>query len=180
MEYFFNEHWCNCLMVAICCCLVKVEANFVFGEKAGRSEIESGGELRMHSRLYSPNGRIFLIMQDDSNAVVYDTWRCEEKRYGTPGGYSTASKERDLWATMSIYGHNRPTAIKMQTDGNLVMYSGSGQLVWSSRTGGGAFAGAVLYPILCMSLSVCVSFYHRFGVRRSETDLFFSCQKQTD
>lgn len=76
--------------------------NIVFNLQAGQG-------------IYSPDGRFELVMQGDSNFVLYG-----------PSGY--------LWAS-GTYGSGASFAA-MQGDGNLVVYTPGGQPVWASNTGG--------------------------------------------
>lgn len=77
------------------------------------SSIPGGTDINAGSYLLSPDGWVKLVMQADGNLV----------EYYLPTGTA-------IWAT-NTNGPNRIT--KMQTDGNLVVYSPTGAL-WASNT----------------------------------------------
>ena len=73
--------------------------------------------LSLNKYLVSPNGQNRLYMQGDGNLVLRN-----------------ASTQKALWAS----GTNGKGAVKLvlQTDGNLVLYTSSGQPVWATNTVG--------------------------------------------
>jgi hypothetical protein len=75
--------------------------------------------LHANDRLVSADGQSFFTYQGDGNLVLY-----------TPGG--------PVWASSTV---GSPGTAIMQSDGNLVIYDGSGAPVWASHTEGnpGAF-----------------------------------------
>lgn len=87
--------------------------------QAGR--LMPGQGLMAGGSITSPNGRLRLAMQTDSNLVLYD-W------------YSQA-----LWSSKTV-GHTNIWDVIMQTDGNLVVYDGHDHAIWASNTNGKAGA----------------------------------------
>lgn len=79
------------------------------------SSIPEGTYIYANEHLLSPSGDFQLIMQGDGNLVLYDL--------------STGVAR---WAT-GTEGNSGNFAV-FQTDGNLVVYSSSGQALWSSHT----------------------------------------------
>jgi hypothetical protein len=79
---------------------------------------EPSGSLRLNfdEKITSQNGRYFLIMQNDSNLVMYN------------------NQNQAIWAT-GTNGTGATYAI-MQTDGNLVVYRNDNSPVWASNTDG--------------------------------------------
>jgi phosphoribosyl-AMP cyclohydrolase len=85
--------------------------------------LEPGQALRKGQSVHSPNRRFELTEQTDGNLVL--------TRH-------KAGKVTALWGTMTL---RRGAFTKMQTDGNLVVYSKSRKPLWASNTSrhGGAF-----------------------------------------
>ena len=77
------------------------------------STLEPGKSLKRGQELRSMNRRYVAAMQHDGNFVVYDYDRC-----------------RPLWASNTV---GRGDFVIMQTDGNLVVYSGD-HPTWASDT----------------------------------------------
>ncbi|XP_074565306.1 mannose-specific lectin-like [Curcuma longa] len=76
--------------------------------------LDGGGTLYTGQSL--TQGDYTFIMQSDCNLVLYD-------------------KGRAVWASKTN-GQGRNCVLRMQTDGNLVVYDGSNRPVWASNTGG--------------------------------------------
>lgn len=82
-----------------------------------------GDRMLVGESLYSTNGEIRLVLQGDTNLVIYD------------------GVGRALWASGTVgSGADR---LQFQGDGNLVLYAGS-RAVWSSRTHGNTVDRLVL------------------------------------
>lgn len=85
------------------------------------AQAQQTGILQPNSTLYvggscvSPDGRFHLDVQKDGNVVLY---RFNEKIWSAGTAGSSA------------------TALRMQTDGNFVLYGDSGGPLWSSNTAG--------------------------------------------
>lgn len=63
-------------------------------------------------------------MQHDGNLVIYKKYNTKD--YGNP-----------IWASGTNYSpHKRPFHLKMQNDGNVVMYSMDKKVVWTTNTPG--------------------------------------------
>lgn len=77
--------------------------------------LKAGENLNKGQRITSANGQYYLFMQEDGNLCIYKT---------ADNGF--------VWASMA-YGFQGAT-LKMQTDGNLVVYDGSNAAKWSSKT----------------------------------------------
>jgi serine protease len=78
--------------------------------------VQAPQQLTAGLRLTSPDGRHYLLMQDDGNLVVR-----------APGS-------RPIWDTRTW---NRPGArLKVQVDGNLVLHAPDRRLLWQSDTSG--------------------------------------------
>ena len=77
--------------------------------------------------MYSQDGHFALSVQADGNVVIYGA-TC----YGQPSGADPLSDA--IWQT-GTYGH--PGAVLVsQLDGNVVLYSSSGSVLWQSHTAG--------------------------------------------
>lgn len=106
--------------------------------------------LALNAPIYSPNGKIILIMQDDGNLVVYGNFGAGWTPLGwasnTVGSGAThASFQSDgnlvvytasgaAWASNTSHSHC--ATLSVQDDGNVVIKDISGQIVWQTNTGG--------------------------------------------
>jgi hypothetical protein len=107
--------------------------------------LKSNEELKLGEYLQSNNGSYLLIMQNDSNLVLYQgypwkslwsngTWnmnitQCIMKSNGEFAMYSNGSQ------CYSSKTSNNPGAYMiMQDNGNLVIYNASGKAIWSTNT----------------------------------------------
>lgn len=88
----------------------------------------AGSTMRAGQWLTSLNGRYRLYMQGDSNLVVYDT-----SRGGPPG--------EALWWTGASAENGQAI---FQSDGNFVVYDGTGRAIWNTVTHGNPGAFMVL------------------------------------
>ncbi len=77
--------------------------------------LNAGETLKTLQMLRSANGQYYLVMQGDGNLCIYKT---------ADNGF--------VWASM-MYNF-QGASLKMQTDGNLVVYDGSNAAKWSSKT----------------------------------------------
>jgi hypothetical protein len=77
--------------------------------------LNAGESLLTNGRLYSLNDVYYMVLQEDGNLCVYKT---------SDNGF--------VWASMA-HGFKGGT-LKMQSDGNLVVYDGSNAAKWSSKT----------------------------------------------
>ncbi|MFD0532324.1 hypothetical protein ACFQ1I_46420 [Kitasatospora arboriphila] len=99
----------------------------------------------------SPNGVYHLMQQQDGNLVLYGPANHVLWATGTAqqviGDYSHRYAQMQYDGNFVVYDGNTPVwasntagfpeaRLVLQDDGNLVIYSGSGQPVWSSNTGG--------------------------------------------
>src|SRR5215510_257118 len=87
---------------------------------AGTDHLNANEALAPNQSIVSANGTYRLVLQGDSNLVLYKSYR-----NGT---------QRALWASNTV-GRGAVTCI-MQGDGNLVMYDGASHPIWSSNTYG--------------------------------------------
>jgi hypothetical protein len=96
----------------------------------------NNGLLRVNERLVSPNGKFYLLLQEDGNLVVY----CSSG--------ICANRKPYYWARHEISEQIRSDyVLAMQDDGNLVIYIGdpspSAPVVWhaglTNRPSGGAY-----------------------------------------
>jgi len=106
--------------------------------------------LALNAPIYSPNGKIILIMQDDGNLVVYGNFGAGWTPLGwasnTVGSGAThASFQSDgnlvvytaaaaVWASGTSQYHC--ATLFVQDDGNVVIKDIAGQIVWQTNTGG--------------------------------------------
>jgi|GEM_PF-3043748 len=81
--------------------------------------------LQTGQALLSPNGRYEMVLQDDSNLVVYDLYS---------GGNHTQYKTAAVWASYT-WGSGARRLVQ-QADGNLVLYDQAGRAQWASNTVG--------------------------------------------
>lgn len=101
--------------------------------------------------LTSPDGRYALVSQTDGNAVVYgpDGPVFSTGTHGHPGGRLAFTRWGELqvvvngglttlWQTHIV--REGGATLRLQDDGNLVVYSPWGEPYWSSRTSGGTFS----------------------------------------
>lgn len=101
-----------------------------------RDRLVSGDRLTINQALWSKNGRACLVMQPDSNLVLYAANR-GPNGLPQPGAYV-------MWKTDTV--NSGGTVVTMKADGNLVMqdlnipgYQGrSGRLIWGTNTPGHA------------------------------------------
>jgi hypothetical protein len=94
------------------------------------SSLNSSGTFRLYKnqKLVSPNGQYTFVVQDDNNIVMY-----------APQGAKFATNTNG----------SAVRSIEMQGDGNLVVYTTSGQAVWASQSTGKQYshnAGATYAP----------------------------------
>jgi hypothetical protein len=97
----------------------------------------------------SPNGRFILVMQADSNLVLYyigsrAIWSSDTWRLGNAGVYAIMQGDGNLvlylpsgipvWATGTNAPSNSRSVLVLQDDGNLVMYRSDGSAAWASNT----------------------------------------------
>lgn len=84
------------------------------GDRYGnRDYVSTGYRFRKDTKLYSSDGRYYLVFQDDGNLVLAN-------RNGNA-----------IWATAT---DNRGSKAEFQGDGNLVVYDSYNRPVWSSNT----------------------------------------------
>jgi hypothetical protein len=79
-----------------------------------RSDMYTGDELKINEELVSPNGRTKFTFQGDGHLVV-----------SVDGKF--------IWGTWT--NGQGGTRLCLQADGNLVMYTDSGNAIWQSSTG---------------------------------------------
>ena len=120
------------------------------------------GYLFDQEKISSPNGKYLLIMQEDSNLVLYDKkcgikpscalWNSgsyrERGRYYMAiqpdgnlvvySGYPPSKTERAIWSSQT-YGALDNYFLAVQNDANIVIYRGTPlnrqEAIWSSKTG---------------------------------------------
>ena len=90
------------------------------------NKLDLGERLNVGQQLTSSNGRFVLLMQTDSNLVLYHDGVAEGHAYWTTN-------------TEWLPPDQKPTYVLMQTDANLVMYDNGGHARWASGTWGPAF-----------------------------------------
>ena len=88
--------------------------------------LQAGEQLNIDDRLVSPNGRYILLMQTDSNLVLYQ---------------DSVDVNNAYWSTDTLWlpQGERPTRVVMQPDAQLAMYDPSGVARWSSGTWGAGY-----------------------------------------
>lgn len=91
------------------------------GPPAERSRIRKGQLLRLEERLVSENGLFRLTLQSDGNLVL---------RKDNP----LTSTSTPVWSSRT--DGDRSYGLKMQADGNLVLYDVDGDPIWSSDSHG--------------------------------------------
>ncbi|HQQ98871.1 MAG TPA: DUF4476 domain-containing protein, partial [Cyclobacteriaceae bacterium] len=89
------------------------------------NQICCDAEIAMGSRITSPNGRFFVIFQNDRNVVLYK---------------KTSAGDKALWHTNTA---NHTTRTVMQADGNFVLYEGT-KAIWASNTSNNPNASLVM------------------------------------
>jgi hypothetical protein len=85
--------------------------------------LKPGSSLRTSDALLSANGQYTVVMQPDCNLVMYQIGSSDP-----------------IWAT-NTDGKGSGCHVDMQQDGNLVVYSGSHDALWDSKTVGNAVSG---------------------------------------
>jgi hypothetical protein len=90
----------------------------LYADPGAGDDLASNETLAPNTSITSSNGQYRLACQTDGNFVLYRT-----------------SNGAALWG-LPITGAVSPGACIMQSDGNLVVYSGAGSPTWSSGTGG--------------------------------------------
>jgi hypothetical protein len=107
------------------------------------NRIESGTALRKGQSITSPNGFYRLTHQTDGNVVLTRaggrvTWALNRKASWLtmePGGNLVAYDfGRRMWETRTT--GNGASTLRVQDDGNLVVYRGDNRATWASRTSG--------------------------------------------
>ncbi|OWA51560.1 hypothetical protein BV898_16038 [Hypsibius exemplaris] len=90
--------------------------------------VASGASLSVGEVLWSAKRTVKLEMQPTGRLVLHRL--CDG---------------RTVWQSQTeVYKEGPPRHALMQTDGNLVVYSVDGRVIWSSRTNDSRFAGAIL------------------------------------
>lgn len=119
--------------------------NHILGECQG-SKCTVPSLLEIGQYIVSPNGVNKLIFQGDGNLVIY----CREKAIWSTGTYNQPIKHMffqvdgniELLRNNSVVAFRSPAALgqgkelKIQDDGNLVIYSANGNALWNTRSYG--------------------------------------------
>ncbi|KAJ3118939.1 hypothetical protein HK098_005803 [Nowakowskiella sp. JEL0407] len=89
--------------------------------------ITKGTVMNACNAIYSPSGRIVLIMQSDNNLVIYD-YRDDMpyRRTGVRAGQQDNSGDSN---------YQNAAYLNFQTDGNVVIYNSKRGAIWATRTG---------------------------------------------
>ncbi|OQV21984.1 hypothetical protein BV898_04195 [Hypsibius exemplaris] len=131
------------------------QRDHVFYPEDGTKPLEtvtSGSNMTQGDTIWSPNAQVRLTMQPDGNLVVY-----------------RACDHHPIWATMTNRQRmqERPDAVQLQTDGNLVIYApanSSQRVMWASGSNSAATAGASLRlentGALCLFKTADVCLWH--------------------
>ena len=95
-----------------------------------RSLKSSGNEVKVSTlkqgeKLQSPNGKYFVVMQDDGNFVLYSSKTSNNK-----------GKDNPIWNSNTMKKGKAPYKATMQADGNLVVYDSANVPTWNSGTNG--------------------------------------------
>jgi hypothetical protein len=111
--------------------------------------LNANDRLLPNQSITSPNGRLTLVMQADSNLVLYligsrAIWSSDTWQLGNAGVYAIMQADGNfvlylpggvpVWATGTNSPANEGSALVLQDDGNLVMYRPDGVPVWASNT----------------------------------------------
>lgn len=137
--YFFQGAYDNAQRARIQCTLTA---------KQRVSSLYRGTQLNVGDRRWSPNGKFFLLMQNDGNLVIYKKDVGAIWSSNTMGsGANRAAMQDD--GNFVLYAPNyvpkwasgtngRPdNLLLLQDDGNMVIYAmGAPTVQWSTRTGG--------------------------------------------
>jgi hypothetical protein len=111
-------------------CAMQGDGNLVLDDQAGNAVWASGSAGHPGSH---------LVVQDDGNVVIYSpsnrtVWSTHTDHAVLDGDQLPAGSNliigRELTSADGTY------RLAMQTDGNLVLYDGGGEALWSSRTAG--------------------------------------------
>lgn len=111
---------------------------------ASQSTLTAGQALKRGDQLISPNGRFKLILQTDSNLVLYGPGQAlrawgqtgnDSAAMQTDGNFVLYAGSSPTWA--SDTSGNGGARLVMQDDGNLVVYTPDNRALWSSETAGG-------------------------------------------
>jgi hypothetical protein len=80
-------------------------------------------ELQQEEVLKSSNGHYWAILQKNGNFEVYSS-----------GTFNGRNKDHSIWSTGTHGKGSGPYGITMQNDGNVVLYDGTGNPLWSSQS----------------------------------------------
>src|SRR5579862_9525369 len=93
--------------------------------KGATNKIRIGQRLNPGDQIWSNSGQYMLIYQGDGNLCVYNMWG--------PGGFASQNCVWDTLHTCGIPLHH-PGHIEMNAQGNIVMWSVEGALMWQTHT----------------------------------------------
>lgn len=119
-----------------------------YPEVGTQDRLNAGQELTKDQRIPSPNGEYTLIMQDDSNLVLYKKGKGPIWARGNTAGNSAEKlvfrgdgelelltwSGRQKWVTGTAGRGKSNSFFAIRDDGNMVIET-DGQIVWSSKTG---------------------------------------------
>ncbi len=115
-----------------------------------QSSLTFNQALRQLSALRSPDGRFYLWLQGDGNLVLYQDgnppavlWKVVDKN-GTrlvmqADGVLVLqnAQQQPVWSTNTYQGPDKTVTLKLQNDGNLVLYrDADGEAIWDTGTWG--------------------------------------------
>lgn len=108
----------NKLLAAISLATAFAAQTSAFAQEYTINTLTSGQDLRTHQSLRSVNGQHTLTLQEDGNLCIYSN----------TGDSGFAFK----WCAMSNGKNGK--VLRMQADGNLVLYTAANEPVWNSKT----------------------------------------------
>lgn len=107
------------------------------------SNLRLGYKFTKNQKIHSPNHQYHLIFQSDGNLVIYDRYKSVIWDSKTTNRGNRAEFQRDGNLVIydrrnrAIFSSDTPDrggrALKIQDDGNLVIYAGGANPIWASE-----------------------------------------------
>lgn len=147
MDIFFRSF--ACLIFSLVMTLTLTLTRIVHAIDGDPSMVVAPGEIPTGGALRSPHGRYLLVMQYDSNLVLYDL----------------VKNRLPLWAT-NTSGHGVNCFAVMESNGNFVLYDGAHMMKFQTLTFVYSCTGNYLARLQLRGL-LCASGREIAGSRRS-------------